>query len=261
MYQLSLNAYFLINSASHFSANFSEVTQHSDCYIAWKVSFFGTFGLNVQTLDRRLTSSVLHQVMQLPGILQKLHPPGALTLDPAAHCFWCPAVHTLCRHLEKNFSDPTFTYTLTHIGFVLKTHACQSFCYAQLFTLHSVLRGGEELCPLGPGRWWCSPSPNPLCPTKTAGPAWSPSGQKRAAPSPPPSAGWRTQPDKAAASLWETPATNFTFLFTHSPPFMRSLILTWDGFDYENLSGCVVAAFVDGVNLSEQQKQQFILPQ
>lgn len=83
--------------------------------------------LLVRTLDRRLTSSVLHQVMQLLGILQKLHPPGALTLDPAAHCFWCPAVHTLCRHFEKNFSDPTFTYTLTHIRFLLKAHVCQSF--------------------------------------------------------------------------------------------------------------------------------------
>lgn len=61
------------------------------------------------------TSSVLHQVMQLLGMLQKLQPPGTLTLAPGVHCFWCSGVCTLRRQLEKYCSDPTFTYTLTQI--------------------------------------------------------------------------------------------------------------------------------------------------
>lgn len=63
------------------------------------------------------TSSILHQAMQLPGILQKLHSPGTFTLAPAAHCFWYSGVITFCRHLEKYFFDPTFTYTLKKADF------------------------------------------------------------------------------------------------------------------------------------------------
>lgn len=62
-----------------------------------------------------LTSSVLHQLMQLLGMVQKLHPPGTLTLDPAVHCFSCSGARTLRRQSEKYCLDPTFTYTLTQI--------------------------------------------------------------------------------------------------------------------------------------------------
>lgn len=63
-----------------------------------------------------LTSVVLHQVIQLLGMLQKLQPPGILTLAPAAHRLSCSAVSTISRQLEKYCSEPTFTYTLTHGG-------------------------------------------------------------------------------------------------------------------------------------------------
>lgn len=56
-----------------------------------------------------LTSSVLHQVMQLLGMLQKLHPPGTLTLAPDVHCLSCSGVSTISRHSEKYCSEPTFT--------------------------------------------------------------------------------------------------------------------------------------------------------
>lgn len=50
--------------------------------------------------------------MQLLGMLQKLHPPGALTFAPAVHCFSCAGFSTIRRQSEKNCSEPTFTYTL-----------------------------------------------------------------------------------------------------------------------------------------------------
>lgn len=62
-----------------------------------------------------LTSSVLHQVMQLLGMLQKLHCPGTLTLAPDWHCFSFSGVCTIRRQSEKYCSEPTFTYTLTQI--------------------------------------------------------------------------------------------------------------------------------------------------
>lgn len=205
-----------------------------------------------------LTSSVLHQVMQLLGMAQELQSLLVFPPDAAAHSLWCSGFHTPCRHFEKNFSDPTFTYTLTRIRLLLSTHftSCQSLVSAQMLTLRSVPREAGELCPLDPGRWWCWRFPNCLSSTNTSNPAWSQPEQKRAAPSQPPSAWGRTRLDKAASSLWDISDKPFFKCSFFIWPYNHSFTRTRNHFDHKDLSGCIVAAFVDCINLSEKQTKK-----